>query len=120
MIDLTADPLVVSLQITITGLAIVFIVLGIVAAMLGALSASQRWLRPQAVTPPTPASEPIARSPATTDQLDPQLIAILTAAAVATLNQPVRVLRVRYYRQPSAMWTRFGRVSVMASRQLRR
>lgn len=116
MIDLTADPLVVSLQITITGLAIVFVVLGIVAAMLGILSASQRWFRPRAVTLPTPVSEPVA----TTGQLDPQLIAILTAAAVATLNQPVRVLRVRYYRQPSVMWTRFGRVSVMASRQLRR
>lgn len=118
MIDPTADPLLIGLQITITGVTIVFIVLAIVAITLSALSVSQRLFRPKPVVPATPATPP--QPPATADQLDPQLIAVLTAAAVATLQQPVRVLRVRYYRQPSAMWTRLGRVSVMASRQLRR
>lgn len=120
MIDPTADPLIVGLQITITGVSIVFIVLAIVAMVLGALSASQRLFQPKTVAPPTPAPATATPQPATADHLDPQLVAVLTAAAVATLHKPVRVLRVRYYRQPSAMWTRLGRVSVMASRQLRR
>lgn len=120
MIDPTADPLIVGLQITITGVSIVFIVLAIVAMALGALSASQRLFQPKTVAPPTPAPATATPQPATADHLDPQLVAVLTAAAVATLHKPVRVLRVRYYRQPSAMWTRLGRVSVMASRQLRR
>lgn len=118
MVDPTADPLIVGLQITITGVSIVFIVLAIVAMALGALSASQRLFQPKTVAPPAPATS--TPQPAAADHLDPQLIAVLTAAAVATLHKPVRVLRVRYYRQPSAMWTRLGRVSVMASRQLRR
>ncbi|WP_298816426.1 OadG family protein [Chloroflexus sp.] len=119
MIDPTADPLIVALQITITGLSIVFIVLAIVALMLSALSVSQRLLQPKEAALDQPVSPP-ASQPVAADQLDPHLIAILTAAAVAALDRPVRVLRVRYYRQPPLVWARLGRVSVMAARQLRR
>ncbi|MEF3275848.1 MAG: OadG family protein [Chloroflexus sp.] len=121
MIDPNADPLLTALQITITGISIVFVVLAIVAMTLGALSASQRLFQPKApaLSATQSTAQPTTQSVAA-DQLDPQLIAILTAAAVAALDQPVRVLRVRYHRQLPVVWARLGRVSVLAARQLRR
>ncbi|MGQ9481011.1 MAG: OadG family protein [Chloroflexus sp.] len=119
MIDPGANPLLTGLQIAITGMSIVFIVLIIVALVLGALNTTQRLFRsttPDTITPPSIPE----RNPVAADQLDPQLIAILTAAAVTALDRPVRILRVRYYRQLSVNWARLGRISVMANRQLRR
>ncbi len=119
MIDTSVDPVVTGIQITITGVSIVFIVLTIVALALGALRASQNLFQPRknVASMPEPANAPVI---ADQRQLDPQLIAILTAAAMAALERPLRVRRVRYYQQPAATWTRLGRISVMASRQLRK
>ncbi|ACL23916.1 OadG family protein [Chloroflexus aggregans] len=119
MIDPTADPLIVGVQIALTGMSIVFVVLTIIAFALSALRASQHLFRRRPkVSQPVVSSPPSTPTPA--DRLDPQLVAVLAAAAFATLGQPVRIVRVRYYRQMSGMWARLGRVSVMAARQLRR
>ncbi|MGB9737321.1 OadG family protein [Chloroflexus sp.] len=119
MIDLTADPLIVGVQIALTGIGVVFVVLTIVAFALSALRASQHLFRRRSEV-----LQPVVSSPSPTptpaDRLDPQLVAVLAAAAFATLGQPVRIVRVRYYRQTLGMWARLGRVSVMAARQLRR
>ncbi|PMP80988.1 MAG: sodium pump decarboxylase subunit gamma, partial [Chloroflexus aggregans] len=45
MIDLTADPLIVGVQIALTGMGVVFVVLTIVAFALSALRASQHLFR---------------------------------------------------------------------------
>lgn len=119
MIDPNANPLLTGLQIAITGISIVFIVLIIVALVLSVLNTTQRLFRstmPDTITPPSIPE----RNPVAVNQLDPQLIAILTAAAVTALDRPVRILRVRYYRQISVNWARLGRISVIANRQLRR
>jgi Na+-transporting methylmalonyl-CoA/oxaloacetate decarboxylase gamma subunit len=120
MIDLTTNPLLVGFQIAITGISIVFVVLTIVAFALSILNRSQGLFQAKTASATKPAVPQGSTSSTTTDQLDPQLIAILTAAAVTALDQPVRILRVRYYRQLAVNWARLGRVSVMAARQLRR
>jgi Na+-transporting methylmalonyl-CoA/oxaloacetate decarboxylase gamma subunit len=120
MIDLTANPFLVGLQIAATGMSIVFIVLTIVVGALSILNRSQGLFQAKPASATKPAVPQGSTSSTTTDQLDPQLIAILTAAAVTALDQPVRILRVRYYRQLAVNWARLGRVSVMAARQLRR
>lgn len=121
--ELTGDPLIIGVQIAVTGLAVVFTALTVVALALGALRRidgmltarrARSRMKPQDALRPEGGEAPAA-------QLDPVLIAVLVAAAAETLNQPVRITRVRYYdQQPAGVWSRQGRLAIMAARQRRR
>lgn len=120
--ELTGDPLVLGLQITVTGVSVVFIALTLVALALGALRGIDaplaRMRQGRAAAPPREGVRHAAEVPP--DQLTPELVAVLVAAATEALDQPVRVTRVRYHGQPPASaWSRQGRIAVMASRQRR-
>lgn len=53
------------------------------------------------------------------DQLDAELVAVLTAAAHAALGAPVRIHRVHIQRQQRAeLWSRAGRMDIMVSHRV--
>jgi glutaconyl-CoA/methylmalonyl-CoA decarboxylase subunit delta len=118
--DLTADPLMLGLQIAATGVTVVFVALTIVALALSALRAIDEPLARLHASRTAAARQPAQLTEVPADQLTPVLVAVLAAAAAEMLDQPVRVTRVRYYgRQPAGSWSRQGRLAVMASRQRR-
>lgn len=118
--ELTGDPIVIGLQIAVTGVAVVFLALVLVMLTLTLLNTLERVVLRRSTPTPTPAAEP-APAPAESDELSPDLIAILTAAAAEMLAQPVRVTRIRYFnRPPLGTWSQQGRLTIMASRPVRR
>ena len=78
--------------------------------------------------PVLPKAEPKAAKPLpkkavqqSMDGVSPELIAVLTAAATAALQQSVRISRVRFVGQrQNAIWAQLGRRSIMSSHHLRR
>jgi hypothetical protein len=49
-------------------------------------------------------------------QFDPELIAVLTAAAEAALNKPIKITTISFLSNPeSRMWSVSGRINIMAS-----
>lgn len=63
------------------------------------------------------AARPVTQAPEPGD--DPELIAVLAAAAHATLGVPVRIHRVRMLeRSSSDNWARAGRMDVMYSHRV--
>ena len=75
--------------------------------------------------PAAPAASPAAvETPgpeATPPGLDPKLVAVLTAAAAAALQRPVRVEGAKVMkRTPDSTWARQGRRQIMASHRPRR
>lgn len=55
-----------------------------------------------------------------TDQLTPEMVAVIAAAVTTALGKKVRVRRVRYRATEGTAWSRQGRISIMASRVVRR
>jgi glutaconyl-CoA/methylmalonyl-CoA decarboxylase subunit delta len=121
--DLTADPLIVGVQIVVLGVTIVFTALTFVALSLAALGLLNRIparnapAPAPAITPPAAAASlPPAAPLLTGDHVTPELIAVLSAAAHEMLGQPVRITRVMYERRPAA-WSSQGRITIMNSRR---
>lgn len=120
--ELTGDPLLIALQITVTGVTVVFTALAVVALALSALRGVERIVlrRSAERAAARQAALPLPRVELPSDELSPALVAVLAAAAAELLDQPVRVTRVRYYdHQPGGVWSRQGRLTIMASRQRR-
>ncbi|RRR73947.1 MAG: hypothetical protein EI684_08055 [Candidatus Viridilinea halotolerans] len=122
--DLTVDPVIIAVQITIIGVIVVFAALALVALALVALGQLNRLpggkkAQAQEESPVASAlPAPAAALPA--GQVGPELIAVISAAASAMLGQPVRVTSIRYDSNPGAdAWARRGRIAIMDSRRRR-
>lgn len=86
-------------------LGIVFAGLGILATMLFLLRATYQRLQ--------------AAAPAAEGGLDPELLAVLAAAAHVALGGPVRIHRVHVHRERGdEAWSRVGRMDIMASHRV--
>jgi hypothetical protein len=94
--------------LTIAGLAfsLVFIALGLLALLIFALRAlGERSARRGSV-----AAEP---------DLDPDLLAVLAAAAYAAVGAPLRIHRVHVHPERSGLgWERAGRMDIMLSHRM--
>jgi hypothetical protein len=64
---------------------------------------------------------PSAKAAAAVAEIDPELVAVLAAAAREALHKPVRIYRVHIYDQPVVeRWSRAGRVDIMVSHRVER
>lgn len=122
--DLTGDPVLIGLQITMTGIIVVFSALALVALTLVALGQLNRFQgKSKAKSELTSQTTVVLPKPAAAlpdGQITPELIAVLSAAAAEMLGGRVRVTRVEYDRRPGAdVWARRGRVAIMDSRRRR-
>lgn len=94
--------------LTIAGLAfsLVFMALGSLALLIFGLRALARR---------SPRRIAIAAEP----DLDPELLAVLVAAAYATVGAPVRIHRVHVHPERSGLgWERAGRMDIMLSHRM--
>jgi len=86
-------------------LAIVFTGLGLMAAVLFLLRAAYQRLQSVAAT--------------ADDGVDPEVLAVLSAAAHAALGGPVRVHRVHVHRERGGeAWSAVGRMDIMVSHRV--
>lgn len=112
------DPIVFALQLTFTGMGVVFLALLLLSFLIGL---SQRFLAPPAepeveisVIESTPTPSTIALPSG--DGLTPETMAAITAAITVAIGSRYRIKRIRYLEDhaPDA-WSRQGRVTIMTS-----
>ena len=117
--------MLVGMTVVFTGLIALLVLanlIGLLGETRGSKTASpQATAMPQTVPSAAGASVPQQAAPIT-PETDPQLIAVLTAAATAALQRPVRVQSARNYlgRQRLGGWSQMGRRSIMTSHRPRR
>lgn len=76
-----------------------------------------RYLAERSTASAQEPARPVTQEPEPGD--DPELVAVLAAAAHSTLGVPVRIHRVRMLERPSAdNWARAGRMDVMYSHRV--
>ncbi len=124
-----AENLVFGLEVTFTGLVVVFTALIAVALI---VTLFQRIDRPQKeipAAPPAPARPAPApvRSASTTNgaaasntdgKMSPELAAVIAAAATLAVGKKVRIQQIRYRSGPvETAWATQGRHAIMASHQ---
>ncbi|MEM7621622.1 MAG: OadG family protein [Planctomycetota bacterium] len=116
----TATNLSQGLTLMIVGMAVVFVALLLLWAVITAVHAlgstrdagNQTRSTPQSITP--------ASGPPAHDLVTPRLVAVLAAAATVAASGPVRLTRVTPLRRGSAdPWSRSGRRGVMGSHRTR-
>ena len=96
-----------ALIVFVIAFAVVFVGMGILTAAVFALRAIARRLA--------------ARHPAAGDAAaeDPELLAVLAAAAYPAIGRPVRVHRVHVHRERATEgWARAGRMDIMVSHRM--
>ncbi|MBE7048168.1 MAG: hypothetical protein E7393_02190 [Ruminococcaceae bacterium] len=97
--------------IAVIGICIVFLVLAIVWGILELLRIFFTAKKEPVMATPTVASPVTTPAPSVTTE-DSEIIAVLTAAIAASLNQPASSLRIRSYRRVDAatpIWNRTAR-----------
>lgn len=115
------DKLTTGLQITVIGMAIVFIILILLNVAMNAmnviLNRKQEQTKPGPRVKPAPASpEPKAeKAEPEQENENPELIALLTAAVMAVegRTEPVRIRALRLVSAQGAAWKHAGRTESM-------
>jgi Na+-transporting methylmalonyl-CoA/oxaloacetate decarboxylase gamma subunit len=107
------DSLMVGIRLTVVGMVVVFIGMGLLIAFLYFFQRLDQWIHRPAAATQEPETLPTA--------FDPELVAVLSAAAFVALGQPVRIRRIQYSRpQRDATWSKQGRMTIMGSHVTRR
>lgn len=124
--SIEADPFNGSLQLMIVGMLIVFAALLLIFALLMILKAMDpRPAEPPAAAapPPPPAGQASTASRAANggEDLDPTILAVLTAAVAVAVRQPSRIRAVRVVTpQTGTTWSATGRASIHTSHRIRK
>lgn len=110
------ESLIVGVRLTVVGMIVVFMGLGILVILLSLFQRIDQWMsQPKTEDTPSTTVSPGA--------LTPELVAALSAAAVMALGKPVRIHRIRYHPDGpryGTEWARQGRLTVMGSHTVRR
>ncbi len=65
-------------------------------------------------------NEPTKKSTTVTDEIDPEIIAVIAASVFATLQTKVRVKSIRFLTEPDdTSWSRIGRLSLIDSHHIK-
>ncbi len=114
------DPMAFGLQLTVLGLVVVFFALTLITLVVANLWRVDHWLASRAAKREAAMAE-VVPEPTSSDELSPELLAVISAAVSVALDQRVRVKTVRYRRVTrGAGWSVQGRSSVMGATSLRR
>ncbi len=90
------------------------------ALVVGGVIAVLRWWTQTPAFKPSPSQPPVERTSSLT-AADPQLVAVLAAAAYAVIGQPVVVRRVTFVGPYTvSAWAEVGRVQIQGSHNLNR
>lgn len=107
-----------ALILSVVGITVVFAVLAAIGVLIAALD---RLLTPKPSTEPAAAAVPAEDAAPARGTVEPQTLAVLTAAAYAAVGRPVRVRRVTFINEDTvSAWKDVGRVGVHASHNIRR
>lgn len=97
----------------VVGMGVVFVALALMLGLVAVLARVAKRPEPVAAASPSPAPAPTVVSEGA---ITPELVAVLTAAAVAATGGPVRVRRVTVLGSTqSGAWLAGGRASLMGS-----
>lgn len=95
------------------------VTLAVIAAILGLLLLKKTYEQRQAASIPAEASNPVPV--AATNEVDPRLLAVLTAAAAMVVGRPVAVHRITFVNRDTVSgWAEAGRTSIHLSHNPRR
>ncbi len=114
-----------ALQLTMTGMIVVFTGLVLLSLLMLIFQHVDRWLAERQVqhssrVAATPKPE-IAQQHQEDATLSPELVAVIAAAAHEAFGRQVRVTRIRYRSGPSeSTWSRQGRITIMGSHHTKR
>lgn len=113
------DRMLDSVEITLVGMGIVFISLWIIGEIMGVVG---RLMAREEQPEPTPQAVPSPPAASFHSGVDPETLAVLTAAAVAALGRhDLRIQRVTLLRPNTiSAWADMGRVAIHTSHNLRR
>ena len=105
------------IELSIVGVVVVFGALIAIMIMLGAL---QKIGMATTAPPPAPVAAPVV-APGRPADLSPELVAVITAAAIAAVGQPIRVRRIRFAgTATNPTWAETGRRDIHTSHRLRK
>jgi Na+-transporting methylmalonyl-CoA/oxaloacetate decarboxylase gamma subunit len=113
-----------ALELAVVGMGVVFTVLAVIGGLLVLLGKVFAAPGEEAVetppAPPRPAAAP-AHTTAPPGHVDPQTLAVLTAAAYAAVGRPVRIRRVTFINENTvSAWKEVGRATIQASHNIKR
>lgn len=115
------EALGIAFQLTFVGMSVVFtalILLVVALTLFKRLDAQMS--RPKTVMDQIDVAK-TAAIPPPTDELSPDLVAIIGAAVAIATSKKIQITRIRYRgTQPEPSWSRQGRITIMASHQTRR
>ncbi len=96
-----------------TSLMVLAYVLVVMAAIVVAIAALAKLADRQVPT------AKVSKSDADSDEVSPEIIAVLTAAAMETLGQPVAIHSARLHREADhPTWASAGRIDIMLSHRV--
>ncbi|NBC17342.1 MAG: hypothetical protein GVY18_08530 [Bacteroidetes bacterium] len=114
-----------ALELAVVGMGVVFTVLAVIGGLLVLLGKVFAEPVEEAAEAPAPSPRPAEAAPAHTTappgHVDPQTLAVLTAAAYAAVGRPVRIRRVTFINQNTvSAWKEVGRATIQASHNIKR
>lgn len=121
-----------ALELAVVGMGVVFTVLAVIGGLLVLLGKVFAEPVKDAAEAPAPSPRPAGAAPAHTTappahttappgHVDPQTLAVLTAAAYAAVGRPVRIRRVTFINQNTvSAWKEVGRATIQASHNIKR
>lgn len=115
------EALGIALQLTIVGMAVVFLALTLLVLLLTLFKRlDARLSRPKEVINQMDLDK-VPTMPVSTEELAPELVAAISAAAAIATTRKIRITRIRYRgERPEPAWSRQGRTAIMGSHQVRR
>lgn len=113
-----------ALQLTMTGMTVVFFGLVLLSLLMVFFQYVDRWLnerQEQRSNRLASHAKPKESQHQEHEALSPELVAIIAAAATEAFGKQVRVSRIRYRSGPSeSTWSRQGRITIMGSHHTKR
>lgn len=107
-----------TLMLTVLTYGIAIVISFLVALLIKGIYLAMNFMehrQKQQITPPPPVTE------AATEALSPELVAVISAAAVMTFGPKARIKRIHYRTgRPTTGWSQQGRMTVMTSHNVRR
>jgi sodium pump decarboxylase gamma subunit len=131
MLTATASPLLAAatsngdigqgVMLMFMGMGLVFIALAILMVILMIMRATIGSEAAASAPAPAPAAATAPPPPAADSGIDPKILAVLTAAAIAVVRAPIRLKSVTFIRHDGGKdWASHGRAAIHTSHRLRK
>ncbi len=119
---MVGEGLVIALQLAFIGMGVVFTALALLVVLLTAFKRIDMVMskpKPEAIPTPAPGVQPSTQP--SVNGIPPEEVVVISAAVTAAITRRIQVKRIRYLGNvPETVWSRQGRVTIMASHVTKR